>query len=212
MLDQVLQSGEPFFSMQYNTTFARRFSLPETKAVQLSDNLQAIAVEINKVNFQYTCDLHIYVDDQIDIYKPEPGGYYTIKPREEYFFVSEYSDKDYDWNSYVDLNLMRARFDSTLKAKYTFTSTLSYKRLHQSFLPGLTLVTLNTHCAMFVKDRYPANIWIQKQNVGDYLVGNDGPGGVEHPENNHRFPIPLGLIEQIQPYIEIAVKHNNDRL
>lgn len=77
---------------------------------------------------------------------------------------------------------MHIRFDATLEASYRFTSTLSYNRIRASFLPRLTVVTINTGCYMFERDRYPANIWIQKQDVGDYLVGNDGPGGVKHPK------------------------------
>lgn len=211
-LDKVLSTGEPFFSIRYTKLFAHRFSLPVNKVVKLSDNLQAIAIEINKVNNRYTCDLHLYVNDKLDIYKPEKGDYYTIKPESEYFFVREYNDKDYDWNSYVLLNHMRTRFNSTQEANYTFTSTLSYNRLHSSFLPGLTIVSLNTDCNTFERDRYPANIWIQKQDVGDYLLGNDGPGEVQQKDNNYQFSIPLDLIDQIQPYIKIAVKHNYEQL
>jgi len=105
---------------------------------------------------------------------------------------------------------MRMRFNSTMQAKYTFTSTLSYTRIHKSFLPRLSIVSLDTNCGIFERERYPANIWIQKQNVGDYLVGNDGPGHMK--QNNHQFPIPMALIEQLQPYIEIAVRKNNERL
>jgi len=36
--------------MLYNKAFAQRFSLDENNASDLSDKLQAIAVEINKVN------------------------------------------------------------------------------------------------------------------------------------------------------------------
>lgn len=83
-----------------------------------------------------------------------------------------------------------------------------YDQLVEFIFTRPYLVTLNTGCEMFERDRYPANIWIQKQDVGDYLVGNDGPGGVKQKENNHRFPIPIALIEQIQPCIEIAEESN----
>lgn len=213
LLDKALTSGEPLFSIRYTRPFAQRFTLPENKAVTLSENLQAIAVEINKINNRYTCELHLYVEDNLDIYKPGSGDYFFDAIMSEVFFIDEISDEDYAWNvKNILVNKMRARFDSTLQANYTFTSTLSYNRLHSSFLPGLTLVTLNTECYMFERDRYPANIWIQKQNVGDYLVGNDGPGGVKQTDKNHRFPIPIDLIDEIQPYIKIAEKHNYEQM
>lgn len=211
-LDNILKSGAPYFSILYSKSFASRFSLPLGKAEELSDNLQAISVEINKVNFRYSCDLHFYIDDGMDIYIPEAGNYYFDIPVAEQFFINGYNDDDQLWNSKnVDKNLMRIRFNSTLYAKYRFTSTLPYSRIHRSFLPGLTLISLNISCDMFERNRYPADIWIQKQNVGDYLVGNDGPGEVKQPQNNHRFPIPIKLIDQIQPFIKIAETHNSQQ-
>ena len=213
MLDQILESGEPFFSILYTEPFARRFSLPVNKATNLPDNLKAIAIEINKVNYRYTCELHLYIDDKLDIHKPVTGNFYSEKSMAEQFFIYGYNSKDQVWiSSSIDKNSMQIRLDATPQADYKFTSTLSYSRVHSSFLPGLTVVSLNTDCSIFERDRYPADIWIQKQGVGDYLVGNDGPGGVKHKDKNHRFPIPVALIEQIQPYIEIAEKYNDERL
>jgi len=214
VLDKALDSGQPYFSIVYNHAFAKRFSLDENNASVLSDNLQAMAVEINKVNNEYTCELHLYVDDKLDIYMPESGDYYYHKPWSEIFFVRDYNEIDFNITSYVWLNHMRMRFDARVEAEYQFTRTLSYNRVHHSFLPGLTIVTLNTHCKIFNETYYPADIWIQKQNVGDYLVGNDEyiTDGIKHKNNNQRFPIPMALIEQIKPYITIAWRSNFDRL
>ncbi len=206
ILDKALQaqSGEPFFAIIYNKAFAQRFSLDETKSRKLPDNLHAIAVEFNKVNNKYTCDLHLYIDDKLDIYMPVTGKYYTGKTMSEIFFVMNYNDRDLNWNEYVMLNNMRLRFNSSLHADYAFTSSLSYKRVHRSFLPGLTIVTLNTGCEIFQRQHYPASIWIQKQNMGTYLLGNDGRGNIQHKEKNYEFPIPIAFIDKIQPYIKIA--------
>ena len=94
ILDQALESGDPYFSILFNKSFARRFSLDENKAVVLSDNLKAIAIEINKINNRYTCELHLYIDDKLDIYKPQTGDYFSGKPMAESFFINDFSDKD----------------------------------------------------------------------------------------------------------------------
>lgn len=211
ILDKTLASGEPFFSILYNKRFAQRFFLPISESYTLTENLQAIAVEFNKVNFGYSCELHLYIDSDLEIFNPEPGSYYTIKPNSEYFFASKYNDRDLEGNSYEDLNHMRIRFnsDSQVSPALRFTRTLSYTRIHHAFLPDLTIVSLNTNCGMFNRTHYPAAIWIQKQEVGDYLLGNDGLAEIKYPENSYRFQIPIQLIEQIAPYVKIAEQGNS---
>lgn len=209
-LDSNLKSGEPYFSLIYNKSFAARFALSLEEIEELSNGLQAIAIEISKTNFHYRCDLHLYLDDKLDIYVPEAGKYFFDIPVAEQFYINAYNDNDQIWNSQnIDKNLMHIRFNSTPLAKYRFTSTLSYSRVHRSFLPGLTIVSLSSSCDMFERNRYPADIWIQKPNVVDYLVGNDGPGEIKQVQNNHRFPIPIKLIDQIQPFIKIIEAHGN---
>ena len=103
---------------------------------------------------------------------------------------------------------MRIKILSSPAAKYPFTETLSYSRVHKSFLPGITLLSIETSCYDFDSDKYPADIWIQKENVGEYLLGNDGPAEVKQEQNNFRFTIPVSMIEQIKPYVKIATEHN----
>jgi hypothetical protein len=208
-LDEQLNSGQPFFTMLYTQEFSKRFSLPPEKAIELSEHIQAIAVEFNKNNFKYTCDLHFYVDDDLDIYTPTKGQYFFDGVWSEFFFIKDINENDYA-QRVADIlnNNMKMKFLSSINAEYNFTETLSYSRIHKSFIPGITLLSIETGCYLFEKERYPADIWIQKQDVGDYLLGNDGPAEVQHKENNYRFPIPIQLIEQIQPYIELAVDQN----
>lgn len=215
ILDQKLESGAPFFSIIYSQEFAKRFSLDRQKAIELPEYFKAIAVEINKEHGIYTCNLHLYIDNTLDVYYPVDGAFFSHITNLEQFFISSYNDLDQSWNSRnIERNSMRIKFLSSkeVNPRFKFTRTLSYTRIHKSFLPGLSVVSLNTHCGLFNQIYYPANIWIQKQNVGDYLVGNDGGEEVLHKDNNQRFPIPMELIDQIQPYIEIAEKHNSEKL
>jgi hypothetical protein len=208
-LDEKLQSGEPVFVSSFTRDFATRFSLASANVISLSEGLQAIAVEFNRVNSMYSCKLHLYVGAELDVYAPAEGRYFFDGEPSSYFFISKINDQDYSEKIKKILdNNMKIKFLSSESAQYNFTETLSYARVHKSFLTGLTQLSIDTECDLFEQDRYPADIWIQKQNVGDYVLGNDGQGEVGHPENNYRFAIPEKLIQQIQPYVEIAVSHN----
>lgn len=208
ILDEALASGEPFFSVVHTRGFGTRFSFTGSSVSTLEKGLHAIAIEFNKVNDQYTCKLHLYVDSGLDVYVPNRGRYFAEKPMAEYFFAIDYNENDLAFNNYVLNNHMRIKFLSLPTAQESFSQTLSYEFVHKSFLPELTLLTLNTGCYTFNQDYYPADIWIQKQGVGDYLLGNDGPAELTQPKNNYRFPVPQALIEQAKPYVDIAVRHN----
>jgi len=211
VLDQALVNGKPLFVMAYSKLFAQRFSMAEQNATDLPKNLHAISIEINKINHRYSCALNLYIDDKLDIYSPAAGPYFYEKPLAEYYFVKAYNDADQAQNSrQLDTNLMHILFRSSSldNSDKGLSSTLGYRRVHRSYLPGISLYTLNTECLLFERQNYPADIWMQKQQVDDYLLGNDDPGNPAFRQNSYRFPIPLSLINDIQPYISIAVEEN----
>jgi hypothetical protein len=214
ILTEKLLSGEPYFSIVYTSPFASRFNLPVSGGVNLSDYLPAVSVEINDVNGFFVCDLHLYIDSKADIFMPTEGKYFSEKKESEQFYIFNYNEKDQEWNSRIlDNNSMRLRFESSenVNPENRFVKTLRYKRVHQEFLPGLSLVTIGTDCDIFENKYYPADIWIQKNSTEGYLVGNDQFGSDKQRDKNYRFEIPEKLIEQIKPYIEVAVKSNQQR-
>ena len=214
IIEDKLKAGEPYFSIVYSRDFANRFKLPTSDALTLPDYQMAVAVEINEVDNLFTCDLHLYINSSLDIFIPADGAYFSGKIEAEQFFISSYNDKDQEWNSsLLENNSLRVRFESReiVSSEHRFIKTLEYKRIHENFLPGLTMVTFDTHCDIFEKQYYPADIWIQKNGLEGYLLGNDQFGSAKQVDQNHWFEIPLKLVEQIQPYLVVALQQNAKR-
>lgn len=214
ILDDQLKAGQPYFSIVYSSDFSSRFKLPVSGVVSLPDYLKAVSLEFNQTNNLFTCDLHLYIDSSLDIFFPVAGDYFSAKVEAEQFFISSYLAKDQDWvSTYMEKNSLRVRFESRedVSAEYRFIKTLEYKRIHENFLPGLTIITFDTYCDIFEPDYYPADIWIQKAGQGDYLLGNDRFGPAKQLDKNYPFEIPTKLVEQIQPYLRLAVQKNSER-
>lgn len=208
-LDEKLKSTDGFFSMVYNKEFSERFKLSSNEIEDLDEGLYAVAIEISKENHSYQCALHLYVNDNLDIYLPVEGDYYSDKTTAEFFFVNGYNNIDQLWNSsHINSNLMRILFreNSLDDSDEGIVSTLHYNRIHRSFLPGMSLLTIKPGCQIFEKENYPAQLWIQKKSVENYLLGNENPAKPMQRHNNQIFQIPDKLIDMVQPYIEITNK------
>ena len=211
ILDQALDSGEPLLFINFDKTFARRFSLPVPEASTLSEHLYAIALEINRIDNRYQCSLHLYVDDQLTLYVPGNAGRFDAKPLAEYFFVKEYNAEDQAWNSaMIHQSLMRVLFRSQSldSSDQALASTLHYSRVHRQFLPGLSLYSLETECPLFEKQNFPADIWIQTAKAQVAPIGHEDPRRNTFKENAYRFTVPMALVDKIQPYIVLAVAKN----
>ncbi len=213
ILDKHLKTGKSYYSIVYNDSFAKRFGLNTNEAIKLSDGMQAIAIEIRQTNFKNRCFLHLYVNNDIDIYKPVKGDYFSGKGLEEYFFGDRYNDLDQEWvSSQFDLNIMKILFRSLKNAKDGLIQTLAYDKVHRSFVPSLSIVTIKPLCSTFSRDKYPAQLWIQKDSVKNYLLGNDTYGDPKYKQNNIIFDIPEKLIDMAAPYTSIAIEEEGKEL
>lgn len=212
ILDNHLKMGQSHYSFIYNNNFAERFNLNTTNAIVLDAELQAMSIEIKQINYEYQCLLHIYVNDDIDVYKPTDGDYFFTKGSNE-VFGHGYNDQDQEWVlSQSNLNIMKILFKSLDTAEDGMINTLRYKKIHRSFVPGLSVLTIKPPCYLLDKQQSPAQIWIQKGSVKNYLLGNDGLTTPKYKQNNITLNIPEKLINMAAPYIKIAVKKTNNRL
>lgn len=212
ILDQALDTGEPLLFINFDKEFAQRFSLPTTEATNLSEHLHGMVVEINRINSHYACTLHLYVDDQLTLYVPATDNYFTSRPLAESFFVREYGPRDQAWNSEkIAGNLMHILFRSQSldNSNKGLASTLQYSRVHKTFLPGLSIYSLDTECLLFEKQNFPADIWVQKGDYEGRPIGEEDPRKASFKENAYQFSIPESLMDVIQPYISIAAEKNS---
>jgi len=216
ILDKQLITGESYFSVVYNKSFSERFKLSSQAVVKLDNGLQAVAIEIRRINYDYQCLLHFYVDDTVDIYMPGGGRYFSHKAESEYFFgKSGLNDEDQEWNSnVVDSNIMKMVFieNSVSTPKGGMVDTLQYDSVHRSFLPDLSVASVRIFCDTLIKQYSPAKVRIQKSNIKNYLAANDDLVNPKHRENFVLLTVPEKLIENAAPYIDIAVKKVIERL
>jgi hypothetical protein len=201
-MDDKLKNG--YFAMCYTSQFAERFSLPTSKAMDLSHGLQAIAIEI-RPSMLYQTFIHLYIDSKLEVYSPGGECNYYRKPKAERFFVKHYNDKDSDWNSnLLDKAGMRMLYlsktpDPSLKG---LGQSLEFEIFRKEFLPGLSLISTEIVSDFLDARAIPAEVLVQKSNVGNYLLGDEPPGNPQHPENYYTFKIPEKLHATIQPYLE----------
>jgi len=212
-LDQQLQTGRSFFSLVYNKEFSERFQLDQKEAIDLNEGLQAVAIEIRRVNYEYQCLLHFYIDDTVDVYIPSDGHYYYYVQEAEQFFIDTYSAMDQKWHSNaIDLNTAKMVFIQDNVATGGWVSSLHYDMVHQSFLPNLNIISTQIFCYALGKAYSPAKVRIQKSNIKNYLAADDDLVNPKHKENFVVLPVPEKLINQAAPYIEIAARKVNQSL
>ncbi len=208
-LDQKLVKGESYFIHRYTEEFATRFTLPRENSVNLSRGLNSIAIEIAKKNNYYQCSVHLYLDSHLDLAFPEEGSYFSQKPIAEYFFA-DYNEQDLEYNvSKINLNnwnvlLRQNSLDQSVQGNIY---TMSYERVHQSFLPGLTIVTIDTSCMYLHNKNHPADLWLKNTKDESYELGNYDAAKPDITKS-HRFNIPIDMIMEIQADLEIAIRHN----
>ncbi|VAW56692.1 hypothetical protein MNBD_GAMMA07-626 [hydrothermal vent metagenome] len=214
ILDKQLITGESYFSVIYNKSFSERFKLSSQAVVKLDNGLQAVAIEIRRINYEYQCLLHFYVDDTVDIYMPGGGRYFSQKSESEYFFgKSGLNDEDQEWNyKVVDSNMTKMMFVGNSDTKDGWSKGLYYDRVHRTFLPDLNIASTQIFCHLLEKKHSPSKVRIQKSNIKNYLAANDDLVNPKHRENFVLLTIPEKLIENAAPYIDIAVKKVNEWL
>jgi hypothetical protein len=203
-MDDKLKNG--YFAMCYTSQFADRFSLPTSKAMDLSHGMQAIAIEIRPAAKLYHTFIHLYIDSSLEVYSPGDECNYYRKPKAERFFIKHYNDKDYQWNfNFVEKAGMRMLYlskspDPSIKG---LGQSLEFEIFRKEFLPGLSLISSSRIISDYLDVRaIPAEVLVQKSNVGNYLLGDEPPGNPKHPENYYAFKIPEKLHKTIQPYLE----------
>lgn len=213
-MDDKLKNG--YFAMCYTSQFAERFSLPTSKAMDLSHGLQAIAIEIRPAAKLYRTFIHLYIDTKLQVYSPSGECNYYGKPKAEWFFPKHYNDNDSDWNSnFLDKAGMRMLYlskspDPSIKG---LGQSLEFEIFRKEFLPGLSLISSEIISDFLEMRAIPAEVLVQKSNVGNYLLGDEPPGYPKHPENYYTFKIPEKLHKTIQPYLEhldIKLKYINE--
>jgi hypothetical protein len=201
-MDDKLKNG--YFAMCYTSQFAERFSLPTSKAMDLSHGLQAIAIEIRPSKL-YQTFIHLYIDSSLEVYSPGGECNYYSKPKAEWFFPKHYNDKDYKWNSnFINKAGMRMLYlskspDHSIKG---LGQSLEFEMFRKEFLPGLSLISTEVISDYLEVGVIPAEVLVQKSNVGNYLLGDEPPGNPKHPDNYYTFKIPEKLHKTIHPYLD----------
>lgn len=210
ILSLAVKDGNSHFEVSYDREFANRFSLPSDKIVSLPKGLKAVAAEIAQVNNRYQCKIHYYSDEQLEFYTPAEGSYYSSKHPSEYFFVGSYNQQDQKLNlQQLTQNRLRVLFRSTSlnTSENGIIFTADYDRIHKNFLPGLTVSSVNLICSNLEQQYHPAEIWIQRKDADNYVLGEDDLNQPA-PSKNYRLPVPEQIIKNLQPYVKLAVEHN----
>lgn len=194
-----IKNQDSFFIISYNKVFADRFRLPKTKAVETSEGLLAMALEIYRYEPVFKCRLHLYVDADVDLYYPDRGKDYTTVKEADLFFANQLDDADFARNiELIDKGNRRVMFRSDNADHYV--ESLELYRIRQGILPGINLISLSALCESFDKAYSPATIWYQKTGMGDYLQINDDPAAPD-VDKNYRFAIPNGLLGKVSSYL-----------
>jgi hypothetical protein len=192
-----------YFAMCYTAEFAERFSLPTAKAMDLSPGLKAIALEVRPAAKFYHTYIHLYLDSDLDIYTPNGECCYYSKPKAESFFPEDYNDKDSKWNiDYLEKAGRRMLFRSQNlnPPDKCVVDGLDVDMFRKEFLPKLNLLSTQVNSSFLDIKYAPFAVFVQKNDVGDYLLVNDAY--LKHPENVYVFKIPEKLHHIIQPYLK----------
>lgn len=202
-MDDKLKNG--YFAMCYTSQFAERFSLPTSKAMDLSHGLQAIAIEIRPSGKLFQTFIHLYIDSSLKVYSPGGECNYYRKPKAERFFPKRYNDKDSDWNlNFIDKAGMRMLYlsKSTNPSLKGLGQSLEFEIFRKEFLPGLSLISTEVISDYLEVQASPGEVLVQKSNVVNYLLGDEPPGNPKHPDNYYAFKVPEKLHKTIQSYLE----------
>ena len=194
-----------YFAMCYTLQFAERFSLPTAKAIELSPGLAAIALEVRPDAKSYDTYIHLYLNSDLDIYSPNGECDYYAKPKAESFFPEHYNDKDYKWNGdniFKANGRMLFRSQNLNPPDRCVVDGLDIEMFRREFLPGLNLLSTQVNSSFLDIQYAPFEIFIQKNKVGDYLLGDEDPFNLKHPENLYVFKLPERLHRIIQPYLK----------
>ncbi len=201
-----LKRVTPLYLLSYNADFATRFALPEQKAINLSEGLSAIALEIRPQIAQIDCFLHLYLDDTVDVYVPNNNQDYSDKEFSENFFVKSYNAEDGKWNS-AEREKSRGhilyRTKSVAEGKPGWGSTLTMlQRFKRDFLPGLSVMSINTGCITLDFQYGPAEILVQKAGTGDFDFNEEDPADIKQIDKIYQFDIPEKLQSHFAEYLD----------
>jgi len=206
-----LKRVSPLFVMSYNQDFAQRFKLPGERAKTLSNGLDAIAVEIRPRTAQIDCLLHLYLNHQVNVYVPDNDPDFSAKTQAEYFFVSDYSEQDRNYNvNEVDKSLTRIvyRSKSVAKGGKGWVDTPQILRYKSDFLPGLSLLSIDIGCSNLDPQYAPAEIIVQKAGTEAFKVGLEDLTRIKNNDLVYYFDIPVELHKHLKKYINIAAQFN----
>ena len=196
----------PHYSIFYSEDFARRFSLPVEKAVDLNNaHLKAVAIGIEKINRNYECNIYFYYDDAIKLYSPNGHSVFLKTSYKDGFFAKNYNELDFQFNyKNVSNNLSPALFRSK-SAAITQTgtaATVGYSRYKEQIFLNLNLVTIDIGCYFLDSRHGNAEVWIKKSGIENYELVQEDPINIKHKENNYRFDVPLALLQTVKPMID----------
>ncbi len=196
----------PHYSIFYSEDFARRFSLPAEKAVDLNNaHLKAVAIGIEKINRRYECNIHFYYDDGIKLYSPNGLNTYAGKSYSESFFIRNSNDVDYQYNfKNFSKNSSPALFRSTFISDTGtgLVATIGYSRYKEQILPHLNMASLAVPCMSLDVKNGAAEVLIKKTGIEGYEFAQEDPLNIKHPENNYRFDVPLALLQSVSAMID----------
>ena len=205
VLVEKLKRVTPLYLLNYNADFATRFALPTQKAITLSKGLSAIAIEIRPQIAQIDCFVHLYLDDSVDVYVPNNNPDFSDKEYSEYFFVQSYNAEDSTWNS-AEMDKSRGHVlystKSAIEGKSGLGSTCTVQRYKRDFLPGLSVMSINTGCVTLGFKYGRAEIVVQKAGTGDYNVGIENPVNLKQNDKIYRFDIPEKLHRNLARYLD----------
>ncbi len=196
----------PHYSIFYSEDFARRFSLPVEKAVDLNNaHLKAVVIGIEKINRNYECNIYFYYDDAIKLYSPNGHSVFFKSRYNDGFFAKEYNELDFNFNfENVSNNISPALFrsKSLVIMEAGRVSTIGYSIYKEHVLPNLNLASLDVPCINLNVRHGEAEVWVKKNKVENYEFSQEDPLNIKHPENSYRFDIPLALLKSVQPMID----------
>ncbi len=196
----------PHYSIFYSPDFARRFSLPVEKAIDLNNaHLKAVAIGIEKINRNYECNIHFYYDNAIKLYSPNGQSLFVHTSYKDVFFAKNYNELDFQFNyANVDNNSGRIFYQTKNTGVNVkgFYSSARYSLYKKNILPNLNMVSVLVGCGYLESQYGDAEVRIQKAGVSNYKLIDEDSLNIKHPENSYQFDVPQSLLQIVKPMID----------
>lgn len=193
-----MSHDEEYLLLCYNHEFGQRFSLPQGKAVNLSEGLWAIGFGQSK---RTGMRLYLYLDSSLDIYSPKECGDFCDHNGYHSFLDFNEKDQDFHMNHVLNQsNRILLQSKSLNHGKDGYISSARHAFITKDTLKGLTLVSVHGFISQVFECEYgPIEILLQKNNTGDTIFLPDGP---VDEKRVYRFDIPDKLTKQIMKYLK----------